>query len=366
MLLREAAGSPGVDLRWLLEVVVVSVCAAVHHGSGAAAQKAAADSARGPAGYDAHPVLEDAQAPGVPVASRRPLGGPAAEAWDWLMRLGSAVAAQAEAQGPESPLLAPLALQALLCARLLPGPWVGAGAETLQLHAALQRLLPDGREAESEGLLHLSLPEDALAVGLVRLPPAPLCPAGRAPGSARARREGRKREDEAEDGSSDEVVMCSPVMQQLSLAAGKPRASALPDVDAQASSEQTPEPLQGRVRLARLRRLLGHADALRGARAGGREQSDDRWDSAEPPRDAVANGRGAKAAANGLRAEAAPFAPAPRPVSPEAWLADLQGAGEFAAPAPPGLRPADAAMGLHGGSHGDPQYNVIYYDIIIL
>eukprot|EP00930_Biecheleria_cincta_P034529 TRINITY_DN23858_c0_g1_i2.p1 TRINITY_DN23858_c0_g1~~TRINITY_DN23858_c0_g1_i2.p1 ORF type:complete len:1012 (-),score=210.72 TRINITY_DN23858_c0_g1_i2:199-2880(-) len=178
-------------LDWLLEVLMVSVCAALYYKNS---------------------MREQTAADWIRIGSR---------AWDWIVRFGLCLTDEVESCGrasldSESCLLTPLALLGMLASLLLPELWRGTDAAPLrEAIGQLQHLGPQSFGQEDARLLQFALPEDSLASGILKLPLVTAATSDAARNSiiqtALARPPPVPEGDE--EFSEDEVVLCSPLVQ---------------------------------------------------------------------------------------------------------------------------------------------------------
>eukprot|EP00931_Biecheleriopsis_adriatica_P118323 TRINITY_DN9375_c0_g2_i1.p1 TRINITY_DN9375_c0_g2~~TRINITY_DN9375_c0_g2_i1.p1 ORF type:complete len:1181 (+),score=280.13 TRINITY_DN9375_c0_g2_i1:119-3544(+) len=248
-------GAPSKELDWLLEVLMITVCSAIYHVCG--------------------PPVPGTPTPGSPSTAPRAKvlsdSSPGFWAWDWLVRLGLCLADEVEAQGRdteqeplETPLLAPLALLSLLSALRLPDLWRAAAAAPLR--DALRGLANMGAWGLDDAmLLQLSLPEDTVTTGLLRLPIVTETPADGTEVLVFSNSSARPAPvpEEDEELSDEEVVYCAPVMKTASPQKEAPvEALELPGPQFTVTGSVSrpapaPQHLQSAVRRARLRFCLG-------------------------------------------------------------------------------------------------------------
>lgn len=182
-------GDQGQDLEWILETLMISICAAAYHRRG------------------------QPQATGKPTVLDKLMDGytsTAFWAWDWVVRFGLCLAKETKEGEREesgaSPFLAPLGLLCLLAARVVPHSW--RSSVSAPLHDALRQLNMSEENTEAAELLRFALPEDEVAAGLL---PIPDTETESKQGSRAAA--GKTSEDEA---SEDEVVLQTPVVKVAS------------------------------------------------------------------------------------------------------------------------------------------------------
>eukprot|EP00928_Gymnodinium_smaydae_P027474 TRINITY_DN21244_c0_g1_i1.p1 TRINITY_DN21244_c0_g1~~TRINITY_DN21244_c0_g1_i1.p1 ORF type:complete len:766 (+),score=167.06 TRINITY_DN21244_c0_g1_i1:29-2299(+) len=249
--------APALEGEWLLQFVMVNVCAALHFAYEARLL--------GCEPYATEPALEALRCTGS-VGS----GDCTAAAWRLVVALAACLASRCAANAcegaSEDAALAALALLAVLCARLLPGSWDGATSLHQSLRALVSdcEVLTDSEEASQEATaanaprLLQALPEDHYARGLLLLLPeaaavearvsaeAPAC------GGVTASASGEDNEDEDED----EVVLLAPVVAETSAASPDGPSAASRTAAAATAAAPSVELSLRQIRLLRLAACL--------------------------------------------------------------------------------------------------------------